>query len=659
MILKKIKIARGCLVCCIFLTLLLASCAPQPDASRVAEPIGIPTPTESSAPVHDPEIRFALIGKPQDMNVWQLFDREASGATYADHALRAGFWPRLYHLAPPASSFQPYAAEGLPSEVTQDGGLYSASVKLRPNLKWTDGSSFTADDVAFTVNTALTFELGYDWSAYYPREYLDHAEAVDPSTVKFYFKQKPNVGVWQYGVLQGPIVQKSFWESTVNEAENLLPAAALLMDIDKARAKAKTIQAGFDDVNAQVLALKLEGRANRKLDGNLLYLQNEATFAQNKLNKLLEEYAAQVKSAQEALYVVDNENEPTLGVWMPEPETDDVWVNKANPDFSFGYPNFSRSSYRFFEDEKSAMTAFQNGEVDFVLSPDGISSDVPDELALKYNPSYSARFLVFNPLNGYLADPAFRSALACMIDRKMLTTDILQNKAMPLDSFVLSSQWHDTNLKDACADMDKSARVEYAVKMLRDAGYSWTQEPNSASAGQNILSPNGEPFPNITLLAPSEDEDALRHAAANYIAEQARYLGVPLVVQEVSLSDAVYAVYSSQKYDMALMGWRLSEYPAYLCDWAGGEENLSLYISTSLKSACDALRVESNLDAARQAVGQIEAALMSELPFIPLFTVMQADVYQNLTYPMPAENVLINGWSGLYGAPSYAIPAAP
>ena len=192
----------------------------------------------------------------------------------------------------------------------------------------------------------------------------------------------------------------------------------------------------------------------------------------------------------------------------------------------------------------------------------------------KYNPSYSARFLVFNPLNGYLADPAFRSALACMIDRKMLATDVLQNKAAPLDSFVLSSQWHDANLKDACADMDKSARVEYAVKLLKDAGYSWTQEPNSESAGQNLFMSNGEAFPKITLLAPSKDEDALRYAAAKYIAEQAQYLGIPFVVQEASLNDVVYAVYSSQKYDMALMGWRLSEYPAYLCEWFGGENLL-------------------------------------------------------------------------------------
>jgi len=649
--LKKTKIAGGCLALCLFLTLLLASCAPQP----VSVPISIPTPTESSSPAHDPEIRFALIGKPHSVNVWQLFDE--SGATYVDYALRAEYWPRLYHLAPQDSSFQPYAAESLPSEVTQDGRLYSATVKLRPNLKWTDGSFFTADDVAFTVNTALAFELRYDWSAYYPREYLDHVEAVDPSTAKFFFKQKPNVGVWQYGALQGPIVQKSFWESNVKTAAKLLPNAASRAEVDQARADLTTAQSDFAEVSAQVLALKEAGKQNRKLDGNLLHLQEELTFAQNKLSKLLEEYAAQIKLAQEALYAAADEKEPTLGAWMPDLKTEDAWVNKANPDFPFNTPNFSRSSYRFFADEKSALTAFQKGEVDFILSPDGMSSDVPEGLALKYNPSDRARFLVFNPLNNYLADPTFRSALACMIDQKALATDILQNKVATLDSFVLSSQWHDANLKDACADMDKSARIEYAVKMLRDAGYSWTQEPNSNNAGQGLMLSNGEPFPKITLLAPTKDEDALRYSAANYIAEQAQYLGIPLVVQEVSLNDAVYAVYSSKKYDMALMGWRLSEYPSYFCEWDnGGSENLTSYGSTRLKSACDALKAESNLDAAKQAVGQIEAALMSELPFIPLFTVIQADVYQNLEYPVPAGN-LINGWNGLYGAPTYAIPA--
>jgi ABC-type transport system substrate-binding protein len=631
------------------LTLLLASCAPQPKSVSPS----IPSPTASPLSAHAAEIRFALIGKPpaSRVNVWQLFD--SSGATYINYALQIEYWPRLYHFAPQDSSFQPFAADGFPSDVTQDGANYSAVVKLRTNLKWTDGSSFTAEDVAFTVNTALAFEFDYDWGAYYPREYLDHVEVIDPNTAKFFFKQKPNVGVWQYGVLQGPIAQKSFWDPAVKDAAKLLPDDALRAGIDDARASLATVQSDLADVTAQIIILKENGKQNRKTESDYTRLQGELIYAQNNLNKLLDQYAAQVKIAQEALYAVTDKNEPTLGVWMPSAEKNGVWENQANPDFPFGAPNYDRSSYRFFEDEKTALSAFQNGEVDFILSSNGIASKPADESALQYSGSDSARFLVFNPVNAQLADPAFRAALNCMIDRSKLAVDILQNKAAPLASFVLSSQWHDAALKDACAGMDQSARIAYAVKQLKDGGYSWAQEPSPQSAGQNLSMPTGDAFPKITLLAPSQEEDALRYAAAKYIAEQAQYLGIPFVAQEVSLNDAVYAVFSSQKYDMALMGWRLGEYPAYLCQWFGGQ-NRYLYNSNRLKPACDALGGESNLEAARKSVAQIESAVMSELPLIPLFTVKRADAYHHLSYP--AQDVL-NGWGGLYGAPSYAIPA--
>ncbi len=651
--LKKTKILMGRLVSCFFLTLLLASCAPQPDSV----PVSISSPTDAPSPAHDPEIRFALIGEPNAVNVWELFDE--SGATYSGYALRTEYWPRLYHLAPPNRTFEPLAASGMPSEVTQEGEFYVATVTLRTDLKWTDDSPFTAEDAAFTANAALAFELGYDWSAYYPREYLDHAEAVNPSAVKYYFKQKPNVGVWQYGALQAPVVQKAFWESAVKNAANLLPKENLRSDIDEAYASLATVQSDIARLNAQILALKLSGQQDRTLNNYLKNREGELAFAQNNLNKLLDDYAAQVKSAQETLYDADDKEEPVLGTWMPAGRSTEngVWVNEANPDYPFIKPNFDRAVYRIFEDEDAAITAFQNGEVDFILgesiSPNDLIREVADERALKYNPSYSARFLVFNPLNTQLADPAFRAALSCMIDRNMLTTDVLQNKAAPLDSFVLSSQWHDPNLKDACAGMDKSTRIERAVKLLKDAGYSWAQEPNAKSAGQNLLMPNGEAFPKVSLTAPSKEEDALRYAAAQYVAEQAQYMGISFAVREMSIDDVIYAVYSSQKYDMALMGWRLSEYPAYLCEMFGGQ-NLYLYNSGRLKFTCDALGVESSLDGARQASHQIEAALMSELPFIPLFTVMQADVYRGLSYP--AANIL-NGWNGLYGAPSYAMPS--
>ena len=632
----------------LFLTLLLASCVPQPDS--VAEPTSIPSPTETPPPAHAPEIRFALIGEPDAANVWALFDE--AGASHANYALRSEYWPRLYHILPQDSSFQPFVAADMPSEVTQDGEEYSATVKLRTDLHWTDGSPFTAEDVAFTANTILAFELGYDWSTYYSLEYLLRVEAVDSNTVKYYFKQKPNVGIWQYGALQAPIVQKDFWELAVTDAATLLPSGELRIQIDQARSYLDTVQASVDDLTAKVTAIRITGQEDRQLESNLTRRTAELGFAQNNLNKLLEENSSALTGAHQKLYQLTDQDEPTLGAWMPGGEESGAWTNLANPDFAerFGMPGFDRAVYRIFEDEASALAAFQNGEVDFVLSPDGINSETADA---KLNASYSARFLVFNPLHEQLADPAFRAALGCMIDRDMLAADILQNKAAPLDSFVLSAQWHDSTKRDVCSGMDGAARIGYAVRLLKDAGYSWAQEPDADHAGQNLLLPNGEPFPQVSLLAPSKEEDALRYAAANYIAEQAQSLDIPFVVREMSLNDMVYAVYSSQKYDMALMGWRLSEYPMYLCEWFGGQ-NLLLYNSNRFKSACDALGVESNLDAARKNIQQIESALTSELPFLPLFTVMRSDVYRGLSFPR--VNIL-NGWGGLYGAPSYAMPS--
>jgi len=621
------------------LSLLIGSCAPQPAASRLVKPTSVPSPIVSP---HAPEIRFALMGKPLDVNVWELFDK--SGATYSGYAVRAEYWPRLYHLAPPNRIFEPLAANGMPSEVTQEGGFYTATVNLRTDLKWTDDSPFTAEDVAFTANTALAFELGYDWSTYYSGEYLDHAQAVNPSAVKYYFKQKPNVGQWQYGLLQSPIVQKAFWEPRIETAADLLPKDTLRADVVKANNYLASVQSDVARLEAENL--------NGQLSGDLKGMQGELIYAQNNSDKFLDEYAAQVVSAQKTLYDLKDEEEPTLGTWMPVGEANGRWVNQANPDFPFIRPNFDRAVYVFFEDDDAAKTAFKNGEVDFILSQNGATHQVKDA---KYHSSYSARFLVFNPLNVYLADPALRAALSCMIDRDALAKDILQNHAAPLDSFILSSQWHDPMLKEACANMERSARIEHAVKQLKDAGYSWAQAPDVESAGRNLLMSNGENFPKVTLTAPAKENDALRYAAAKYIAQQAQYLGIPFAVQEMSISDVVYTVYSSQKYDMALMGWRLSEYPAYLCEMFGGQ-NLPLYNSRRLKTACDALGAESNLVGARQVSFQIEAALMSELPFIPLFTEMQADVYRGLSYPPPGVNIL-NGWNGLYGAPSYAVPS--
>ncbi|MFN8411183.1 MAG: ABC transporter substrate-binding protein [Anaerolineales bacterium] len=633
---QKIKMRRFFLL--VTLTIIFASCAPQPVSVATSTPAPVATPTLA----HAPEIKFALIGNPKDVNVWQLFD--TTGASYVDYALRSEYWPRLYHLAPPSFEFQPMAAGGFPSAIVQEGEQYSATVKLRTDLKWTDGFPFTASDVEFTVNTALSFELGYDWAVYYPRDEIDHVQALDVATVKFFFKQKPNIEAWQYGALQGPIVQKAFWEPLLSKSSSLLPDAKLNNDIETARAYLATVQARVDDLSAQAL----NGQNNQSA-GDLGKKQAELTYAKNTLDKLMVERNSKIELAHQSLYALDGKNEPTLGSWIPDGKQNNHWVNKANPDFPFLKSNFDRAIYLPFENINDAQSAFQKGEVDFILSPDNVLGGTGKATS----PTSSARFLVFNPFEENLSNPALHKALSCMLDRNELVGQVLQSQAFPLEVFILSTQWHDENVKDTCVGMDHTARIQEAVNQLKTAGYTWTQEPDGTHAGSGLTSADGTLLPEMSLLAPPSSEDALRASAAEYIAGQAQYLGLSVSVQEASLNDIVYAVYSSKKYDMAIVGWRLSEYPAYMCQWFG-TGTVFLNNSDSYQPMCDALATESDLEVAKKEISQFESLLMSNLPMIPLYRVAHTDVYQRLTYP--SEQVL-NGWSALYGSPDYAIPS--
>jgi ABC-type transport system substrate-binding protein len=106
---------------------------------------------------------------------------------------------------------------------------------------------------------------------------------------------------------------------------------------------------------------------------------------------------------------------------------------------------------------------------------------------------------------------------------------------------------------------------------------------------------------------------------------------------------------------MALLGWQVSEYPGYLCEWFG-DGNPFGYHSDRLRSACEALDSTSDLAAAQKQVYEIQSILAQDLPFIPLYSGVTYDAYRNIAYPFDS---VPGGLSGVYGAPSLAIPASP
>jgi ABC-type transport system substrate-binding protein len=639
---------------------ILASCgtAPEPPPAT-SEPASTPvppaTPTTTPSPRRAPLLRVAILGETTTTNVWALFDE--AGTDFWNHATQASYWPRLYRLAPPHYDFQPVTAKGMPFPVDCGSDICTATVTLQPDLIWTDGSAFTADDVVFTINTVLQFRLGLNWESVYNPEVLERVEALDETTVKYYFKIKPTVADWQYGTLLGPVVNRAYWQPRIVDAVTLLPDEALLPTIQELENELDEMQTRVSNLNLSLNTMAPESEVYQDTSRQARHLQEELNSVYNKLEKNRAEYEMKLAEAREALFSLANANEPTLGPWQFASRLEGVFENRVNLGTPFGDPWFDRVQYITFSSEAAAARVLINGEVDVILHPDGLSSEAVSqlendpEITLMQNTTRSARFLAFNHTDPYLADQILHRALACMVDPQALV-ERLDGDVAPLSGFVLDGFWQFEEATLPCAGMAESARLAEAVGLLKSAGYSWETEPAVGVEGRGLRNPDKDIESSFSLLV--SDQDTLRAEAAEYIVGRANILGLNLDVQLRPPDDLLYAVYGSGDYDMALLGWRLSTYPAYLCEWFdSSEQNPFAYSGSNLKEGCDAWNGTSVLDEAREYVFEVQSGLMQDLPLIPLYVEMRTDAFRNITFPFEA---VTDGLSGLYSMPAFAIP---
>jgi ABC-type transport system substrate-binding protein len=645
---------------------LLAACVATPEPSSTPTPTNIPAPptvTPTPLPQRAPLLRVAILGEATSTNVWALFDE--TGADYWNYATQVDYWPSLYRLALPSLNtasqavqhFVPATAEGVPPPVECDTATCTAIVSLKPDLSWTDGFPLTAEDVAFTANTALQFRLGLAWGQAYDPDVLDHAEALDESRVMFYFTGKPNVADWQYGVLQGPIVSQAYWQPRIAKAVAFLPDEALLPTIRQLETEFTDLQTREAELNLSLNTMAPASTAYQDTTKQASQIQDELNSIANKLDKTRTEYETKLAEARTSLFSLANANEPTLGPWKFASRIEGRFENQANLGTVFGDPWFDRVRYITYPNELAAVQALENDEVDVILTLDGLSSrsipalDNDPAISLSRNPTRNARFLAFNHANPYLSDPVLHQALSCLLEPGAIN-EISNGTALPLSGFVLDDFWRAEDTSLPCTEKSGESRLDQAVMILKSAGYSFSEEPSSDTTDVEIRNPEGNLLPRFTLLAP--EDDPLRVEIALYIAQQAKPLGLAVEVRQSSPDNLLYAVYGSGGYDMALLGWRLSIYPAYLCEWfTPAEGNPFAYDGSRLRAACEAWSETNDLEQARSQASEIQTVLAQDLPLIPLYAEVRTDAYRNIRYPFED---LLDGLSGLYGAPTLAIP---
>lgn len=264
-------------------------------------------------------------------------------------------------------------------------------------------------------------------------------------------------------------------------------------------------------------------------------------------------------------------------------------------------------TYRYILDTSTALTAFENGEVDGVrMVPSGdIARLKAEKSGLNTAPIYGTVYYNFNCEKEPYNNPLVRKALNLAIDRDALINNVAQLDAVPAFSFYAPGYVVDgKDLTDGRSDfgLSSTANPEEAKKALAEAGY-----------------PDGEGFPTVQLSFYSDDNVKKIAEAIKEMWEQ--NLGI-----KVEVSSADWAVFYSDvqagNYEVAAMGWGadyinpMSFLPLLYTDDITNNAN---YSNADYDATVDQIKVEKDPAKFAELVKKADEIASSEYAVLPLY----------------------------------------
>jgi peptide/nickel transport system substrate-binding protein len=542
-------------------------------------------------------------------NYWNAAD--STGATVWNSYLLDPTRVTLYTLQYPGIEMAPALAadEELPAP-TQDGDTWVAEVTLR-EAQWSDGSPITAGDVAFTYNTAVEFELGGNWPDFVDTDLITSVEAADDSTVRVTFNAEPGLAVWGTGtgVPFMPIMPESFWGPVVEEAR------------------------GSD---APAEALRAASGAGEPAGGSTIFVER-----------------------QEGSFAASEANPNYYG-------TGDT-IESGGITYEDG-PFAQNFQFNLYGGQDQAVLALGEGETDFLLNPLGMQRGLQDQVANNpdltavVNPTNGFRYMAFNLTRAPMSDLAFRQALAVVTDKEFVTQNVLQGVAYPVYTMVPEGNeaWYNEEVASEIsgsqmAEASTAERVQRAVEILTEAGYTWQTAPEvdaesgTVTSGVGLTDPSGNVIPRIELITPTAAYDPLRAAFGTAIAGFARQIGIDLVSIPTDFNTIIQQVYvpndaGELDYDMFILGWSLGNpaLPTFHESFFASKNqtvindgnNNTGYENEEFDALVEEFNAATTVEGAYDLMWQMEANLAENLPYVTLFDTGILEFYNNrVQYP--------------------------
>ena len=593
--------------------------AEQKEAGRTAETAET---TESTGP------KIYKLGIFEDLTTTNYWAYLGPDTTIWNSYVLSGGKPALYSLSDQRFDWIPSAATDFPTPVVEEtaGGttLWTTEVVLKKGMKWSDGNDVTAEDFIFTAHTVRDLELSGNWSSSVDTEFFDHAEALDPYKLKIYFKQKPGLARWQFGLAFMPILSKAFWEPVVEEAKK----------------QGTTVE--------QQRALYAHVPENEPSAGGYIFEKWEnGAFAEKVKNPDHYFEGSSIIQYSNGAYSESKPGVYDFGAYG-DPEGDKVL------DYTVG-PFADSSIYSIFGNQETAVLALKKGDIDFMLNPLGLQRGLQEQLKGQAgletleNANNGFRYLGFNMRHPPMNIKAFRQAVAILIDKEFLTSTVLQGVAIPMYTTVPEGNgfWYNPNVSLIGKGLSRTERTEEAVKLLKDAGFTWEKEPRVSEngtvevEGKGLKLPNGDPMPDLEILSPSPGYDPLRSTFAIWIERWLNDMGIPAKAKLTDFNVIVEKIADPDGFDIWILGWGLSNFPDYLEAFfhsrhaEGDGLNRGGYSNPEFDALAEQLLIETDLDAARDQVFKMQEFLADDLPYVVLFTTPLLESYRSdrLTFP--------------------------
>jgi ABC-type transport system substrate-binding protein len=556
-----------------------------------------------------------------------------------------------YMLAPPMFmygqtdkyfTFVPKAAAvPVPDPLTEEGDFWVVEIPIRQDITWSDGEPFTAADVAFTGNTVLDLGLiSGNFSNWYDSNFLDHIEAVDDYTVKYFYHTKPGLARHENGTLQAPILAAHYWAPFVEEA--MAPINELAADASDEDALAAQ-QAAHDILFAVVP----DGEPTA---GSYTFERWEpGAFLENSAYADYYQSGLVIEQWPNAAYR-DSE-----GLELGTPEGDVETTIEVGP-------HFASVIYTIYGSQDAAILALKEGEVDFVLNSLGLQRGLADQirddpnLTVVENPTNGFRYLSFNTRRRPMNDCSFRQAVAVLIDKEFVANTVLQGVAFPQYTFVPPGNafWHNPDVSTLGQGLSREERTNLAVAILEQAGYSWegdvkpTWDPDNRQVTQagHLLMPDGTPVPALTMPAPSPGYDPLRSTFAIWIETWLNEFGIPMEAHLAGFNVIVPIIFTEQAFDMYILGWSLGIFPDHMYDFFAEEQavqdgnNAGGYVNPEVQAASSALLTCDSFDVCKSEAFKVQEILSEELPYVILFTTTIIEAYRSASLEYPFDDAL-------------------